>query len=202
MATHDAAGEGMTSPAATDGRGRGRRAALSFVFSIALIVLDQVTKQLALHHLSMSEDVPVLGRFLSLRLFFNSGATLGLGAAHTWVISLFACAACVLLGWCVLRTDSTAWSLTAALALAGAAGNLLDRIVYSTGFLNGRVVDFLNYGWSIGNVADVYLTLAAIIAIILLLCSVPFNGQKDAAQDDDAHDGTAGDDHARQGGAR
>lgn len=156
------------------GRRHGRRVAAAFALTLVLLVLDQVTKQLAQHLLSTTTDVPVLGHLLSLRLLRNPGASLGLGASRTWVISLFAIAACCLLVWAVVRTDSTAWAMTAALALAGAGGNLIDRVIYSTGFLNGTVVDFLNYGWSIGNVADIYLTLSAVIAIILLLRSVPF----------------------------
>ena len=188
------------------GRRHVRRVAASFLLTLVLLVLDQVTKQLAQHFLSDTQDVPVLGSLLSLRLLRTPGASLGLGASRTWVISLFAIAACCLLVWAVVRTDSTAWAMTAALALAGAGGNLIDRVVYSTGFLNGTVVDFLNYGWSIGNVADIYLTLSAVIAIILLLRSVPFTVVEQAddgsqtppaagmrADGDPAHDGNPGD---------
>ncbi len=169
---------------------RERRLTVSFALAVVLVVIDQLTKSLALQHLSFSKKVPVLGNLLSLQLFFNIGATMGMGSSHTWVISLLAIAACVLLVWCILRTDSLPWSITAALALAGAAGNLIDRVHYAIHFLDGWVVDFLNYGWSIGNVADIYLTLAAVIGIILLLRSVPFRSASPQARahDDDRTD--------------
>ena len=46
--------------------------------------------------------------------------------------------------------------------LQGALGNLIDRVMYADGFLDGKVVDFLNYGWSVGNVADIYLVVAGV----------------------------------------
>lgn len=181
---HDITAAAPRTPART------RRLTVSFALAVVLIIIDQLTKSLALQHLSFSKKVPVLGNLLSLQLFFNIGATMGMGSSHTWVISLVAIAACVLLVWCIIRTDSLPWSLTAALALAGAAGNLIDRVHYAIHFLDGWVVDFLNYGWSIGNVADIYLTLAAVIGIILLLCSVPFApaSPQARAHDDDRTD--------------
>ena len=67
------------------------------------------------------------------------------------------------------------WTVIFALAFAGALGNLIDRVVYAEGFLNGKVVDFLNYGWSVGNVADIFLMIAGIAAVLLLLLGEPFS---------------------------
>ena len=41
--------------------------------------------------------------------------------------------------------------------------------MYADGFLDGKVVDFLNYGWSVGNVADIYLVVAGVVLVILIL---------------------------------
>lgn len=46
-----------------------------------------------------------------------------------------------------VRTVSMKWSVAISFAFAGALGNLIDRVMYADGFLNGKVVDFLNYGW-------------------------------------------------------
>ena len=53
--------------------------------------------------------------------------------------------------------------------------NLIDRVVYADGFLNGKVVDFINYGWSVGNVADILLVGAGIAVVVLLVLGVPFS---------------------------
>lgn len=93
----------------------------------------------------------------------------------TWLISLLAIVACAVLIVLTLRTISMKWTVIFALAFAGALGNLIDRVVYAEGFLNGKVVDFLNYGWSVGNVADIFLMIAGIAAVLLLLLGEPFS---------------------------
>ena len=111
----------------------------------------------------------------------NPSASLGCGLAPymgshmTWLISLLAIVACAVLIVLTLRTISMKWTVIFALAFAGALGNLIDRVVYAEGFLNGKVVDFLNYGWSVGNVADIFLMIAGIAAVLLLLLGEPFS---------------------------
>lgn len=175
MSSHRSRKEAGTLSSRTGDAGRrAPRIMGTLAMVIVLVLIDQATKYCAQRFLSPQAGIPVLGRLLSLRLLRNPGASLGMGASRTWVISLFAIAASCLLVWCIVRTDSWEWSITAGMALAGAVGNLCDRIIYATVFLNGTVVDFLDYGWSIGNVADIYLTCAAVVAIVLLLRSVPF----------------------------
>ena len=139
------------------------------------IALDQVTKALALARLGNGVRVALPGPLRGLRLVRNPGASLGLGSGSTWVISLIALAACVLIIVLALRTTSMVWILVLSLAFSGAAGNLIDRVAYASGFLDGAVVDFLDYGWSVGNVADVYLTLAGVAVVVLIVCNVRFN---------------------------
>ena len=153
---------------------RGRVAVFVALAAVA-IALDQVTKALALARLGNGVRVALPGPLRGLRLVRNPGASLGLGSGSTWVISLIALAACVLIIVLALRTTSMVWILVLSLAFSGAAGNLIDRVAYASGFLDGAVVDFLDYGWSVGNVADVYLTLAGVAVVVLIVCNVRFN---------------------------
>ena len=60
-------------------------------------------------------------------------------------------------------------------------------------------MDFLNYGWSIGNVADIFLMLAGVAAVLLLFLGEPFS-QKGL---DEANGKTLGDDaNATDDGAK
>ena len=93
--------------------------------------------------------------------------------------ALCACAALIIAG---IRSDSPAWSCVLGLALAGAGGNAIDRIVYADGFMDGKVVDFINYGWSVGNLADVFLTFAAVGFVILIFKGIPLRSRKAAAK--------------------
>jgi signal peptidase II len=138
------------------------------------LALDQGTKAWAQSNLGDGRSIEVIPHVLSLTLIHNPGASLGLGSSRTWLISLLAAAACIMLVVLAIRTDSMRWTVAFALAFAGAAGNLYDRIAYADGFLNGKVVDFLNYGWSIGNIADIVLMVAGAFIVVLILRGVPF----------------------------
>ena len=147
--------------------------------SIVALVIDRATKAWAQVALADGESREVVPGVLSLTLVRNPGASLGLGSSVTWLISLlaaFACVAIVILAW---RTNSKVWTVVLALAFAGAVGNLIDRVIYAQGFLDGKVVDFLDYGWSVGNVADVYLVFAGIAIACLIIASVPLVGGHD-----------------------
>ncbi len=153
---------------------RGRVAVFVALAAVA-IALDQVTKALALARLGNGVRVALPGPLRGLRLVRNPGASLGLGSGSTWIISLIALAACLLILVLALRTTSMVWTLVLSLAFSGAAGNLIDRVAYASGFLDGAVVDFLDYGWSVGNVADIYLTLAGVAVVVLIFCNVRFS---------------------------
>ncbi|KFI94928.1 peptidase A8 [Bifidobacterium stellenboschense] len=178
------------------GRPRIRVAVFACLAVIALAV-DQLTKLWALSALSDGRTVRVIPGLLSLTLVRNPGASLGFGSGATWVISLLAIVASVALVVLAWRTTSMAWSVTFAFAFAGAFGNLIDRVVYADGFLDGRVVDFLNYGWSVGNVADIFLMVAGVAIVLMILFNVPF-GSDARADAHDAADAAAG--SAAEGG--
>ena len=159
------------------GRPRTRVAVFACVAVVALVI-DQATKAWAQAALGDGRSVRVIPGLLSLTLVHNPGASLGFGSSQTWMISLLAVVACVALVVLALRTISMRWIVALALAFAGALGNLIDRVAYAEGFLNGKVVDFLNYGWSVGNVADIFLMVAGIGIVVLILLGEPFS-QKD-----------------------
>lgn len=183
---------------------RGRVAVFACVAAVALAI-DQITKALALTHLSEMASIRVIPGLLALRLVHNPGASLGMGSGATWLISLIAIAACVAIVWMAVRTVSMRWEVLLALAFAGAVGNLIDRIAYADGFLNGKVVDFLDYGWSIGNVADIFLMVAGIGIVVLIFVGEPFGrkdleARKDAENSTENASGTAGAQESGQAG--
>ena len=156
------------------GRLRVRVAVFACVVAVA-VVIDQFTKAWAQTALADGRTIPVVPGLLSLTLVHNPGASLGMGSNATWVITLLAMVACVVLVVLSVRAISMRWTVSLSLAFAGAFGNLIDRVAYADGFLNGKVVDFLNYGWSVGNIADVYLSVAGIAIVVLILLGVPFS---------------------------
>ncbi|MBQ1299029.1 MAG: signal peptidase II [Aeriscardovia sp.] len=128
---------------------------------------DLSTKELARSYL-VSKNVPLIPHLISLRLICNAGAALGMLSSHTWVVGIIEIAGCIAfcIGIILSRRALLSWAFS--LGLAGGAGNLADRLIHAHGFLNGCVVDFIDYGWFIGNLADIYLFLCAVCICIFL----------------------------------
>jgi len=144
-------------------RPRARLAAISLTIAGAVLLVDQLTKSLALDALA---DGPVqLVWTLRLNLSFNSGVAFSAGRGLTPVITM---AGIVLLGVLVFltsRVESRAQALPLGLLLGGAMGNLSDRLFRDHG---GAVIDFIDFGWwPIFNVADMALTCGVILFVIV-----------------------------------
>ncbi len=136
-------------------------------YAIALIVLasDQFTKQWALIHLS-DRGVPVLGSFLVLSLTNNTGGAFGLFPAKNGIFIAIAIIAIFALIYSFHRIQPRNLLVSAALALAlgGAAGNLIDRVRLH------YVVDFFYLKfWPVFNVADSAISLGIILLVIHFL---------------------------------
>lgn len=151
-----------------------RVAVFACIAAVALAV-DQLTKALALRLLGETVSIRLIPGLLGLRLVHNPGASLGLGSNVTWIISLIALVASIAMVWAVVRTISMKWTVALGFAFAGGVGNLIDRVAYADGFLNGKVVDFIDYGWSVGNVADIFLMGAGIGIVALVVFGEPFD---------------------------
>lgn len=85
-----------------------------------------------------------------------------------------------LLFWMVPRVRHPGWAVATGLLLAGVAGNLFDRLFREPGAFHGHVVDFLQVPWfAVFNVADIWITFAAVTVIWLtLITSVTLSGEK------------------------
>lgn len=144
-----------------------RRLPLALGIAALVLVLDQATKFWAVHALTGREPVPVLGDFLQLRLLYNAGAAFSMGEGATWVFTIIAAAAVVVLLWYVTRPHPKGMVISLALLLGGATTHLGDRLFRAPGFARGHVVDFIDYnGWFVGNVADIALTGGAVLLLI------------------------------------
>jgi signal peptidase II len=130
----------------------------------AVIVLDQVTKELAMSGLA-DGPVDLLGGTLTLRLTFNAGGAFGLlqGLPEFFLIATLVVVVAILL-W-VRRIEDYRWMVPLGMVLGGGLGNVLDRVVRDTG---GRVVDFIDlHWWPVFNLADASIVIG--VAVILLL---------------------------------
>jgi signal peptidase II len=135
-----------------------------------LVVADQLTKRLVMERFAYGEVVELLP-VLDLTRLHNTGAAFSLladqGGWQRWFFSGIAAVVTVALVFILLRLErGTARVLAAsyALILAGAFGNLIDRLQH------GYVVDFVHLHWRdwyypAFNVADSAITIGALLLI-------------------------------------
>ncbi|MDO5060866.1 MAG: signal peptidase II [Actinomycetaceae bacterium] len=139
------------------------------------LLSDYLTKEWALKTLKEGEESPLLGEIITLQLHFNPGAAFSSLLNATWIITVAATLVIVAMLYYMRRVDSYAWATALGFLLGGASGNLVDRLVREPGFGTGHVVDFLNYSdYFIGNVADIWIVVAAILIFGLALTNQPF----------------------------
>ncbi|MBB5868355.1 signal peptidase II [Allocatelliglobosispora scoriae] len=141
-----------------------------------LVAVDQLTKWWAVAALTGRAPIDVIGELLRLRLTYNPGAAFSLGTEYTWVLTLFAAVAVVVIAYVARRVASRAWAVGFGLMLGGAFTHLLDRLFREPGFARGHVVDFIDYGPFVGNVADIALVVGVALIIVLNLRNIPMNG--------------------------
>jgi len=143
--------------------------------------VDLIVKNLAIANLDPQKPIPLLGGLVTLRLIRNPGAAFSMGEDFTVVLTIVAIAALVaVLGWVVPRIRHIGWSVTIGFLLAGIVGNLTDRLFREPGPFRGHVVDFIQLpNFAIFNVADMFITAAAVLGIWLsMITQVSFNGTR------------------------
>jgi len=129
------------------------------ILVIIILSLDQLTKLLATKNLILNQSIPIIKGVFHISLIHNRGAAFGIlkNQASLFVVtSIFA----IILIYRSLKKDTKhkLYNVSLGLILAGAIGNLIDRLFC------GYVIDFLDFLiWPVFNVADSAITVGAIL---------------------------------------
>lgn len=150
-----------------------RRLPWLLLISALVILLDRLTKSLVAARVPMGDAIPVIPHVLRITHWLNEGAAFSLFADSAspatvrWVLISFSLLAAlvVLIAMIRLGHSFTLTTIALALILAGALGNVHDRIVY------GSVVDFIevhifSYHWPDFNVADSSIVTGACLLLL------------------------------------
>ena len=165
------------------GLGRRRTGLLALTAGVVLL-LDVVSKVVAVATLSGHPPVRLLGGGLYLVLFRNSGAAFSLATGFTWLLSLIALGVVVLIVRLAPRLRSPGWAVGLGLVLGGALGNLVDRLLRAPGPLRGHVVDFLSLlapdgsVWPVFNLADSAIVCGGVLMVLLAATGREFDGTR------------------------
>ncbi len=133
--------------------------------AVVFVLLDQVTKFAADTYLSYGQPIYVLPVF-NITLHYNTGAAFSfLSEAGGWqrwfFIAVSSAVSIALIVWIgLIKNQQRLLSFALVMILAGAVGNLIDRVVF------GYVIDFVSLHWNgyyfpAFNVADACITLGA-----------------------------------------
>lgn len=172
------------------------RKKITLFASAALIVLglDQITKYWIrttpeLHNYTLIEG------WLAFNFTQNPGMAMGLSPADTWIISLIAIAATLIILVYVWKTMDNAhpgFMACMGLIIGGALGNITDRLFLGKiqekgGVLDGHVVDFIHFKLNVAgydvfpyifNVADSAITIAILTLLIFYKKLMPDTPEK------------------------
>lgn len=149
---------------------KGRSGLIWLVLSIFLLALDQISKWVVTSEMSLYQTIDILPVF-NFTYVHNYGAAFSFlseaGGWQKYFFSTIAVTISVLLIYWLKKLPATNKLLCSAyaLVLAGAIGNLIDRLVH------GYVIDFLHvyyqqYDFPVFNIADVAISIGA--ALLLL----------------------------------
>lgn len=140
------------------------------VFLAILIFLDQITKHYAVVYLKDQEPVKLIDSVFELNYLENRGAAFGMLQNQKFFFIFIAVIILAVIIYVLWKTPNqkkyTKLHIALVLIAAGAIGNMIDRLRYD------YVVDFLYFSlinFPIFNVADIYVTCAAVFLVILLL---------------------------------
>lgn len=131
-----------------------------------VIIIDRLAKALVFNNLSEGQSIWVIPKIFHLTLVLNTGAAFGLfkDKNEFFIVTSFIIIALIFAYvWLDKQKDLVMLSALG-LVLGGAAGNLIDRLVF------GCIIDFLDFRvWPVFNIADSSITIGSVLLILRLL---------------------------------
>lgn len=138
---------------------------------LIIIALDQISKYWVVNNIGLTDSFTVIPKVIDFVYVKNTGAAFSFLSDKTYGIVLLSCISvvfCVGVIWFMIKKKPQQKLLTISLALmlSGAIGNVIDRI------FKGYVVDFIEttfIKFPVFNIADIAITIGASLIIIYVL---------------------------------
>ncbi len=155
------------------------------------VLIDQITKYLAVKYLTAVDTVPLIKDVLHLTYVENTGAAFGMMKDKRWVfMTVSVVAIAVLIGVIIAYGRELVFaSVSLAMVLGGGIGNMIDRT------LLGYVVDFIDFrliNFAVFNGADSFVCVGAFFLIIYLFKDLisEYKAEKEKKQAENSADST------------
>ncbi len=138
---------------------------------IISIILDRISKALAVKYLMGIDTFPLWKDVFHLTYCENTGAAFSMFSDSTFALTVFSVIiACFLVLFIISQKKKNPakklYLTSISMIIGGAAGNIIDRILY------GYVVDFFDFtliNFAIFNVADCFICVGAAIFCLYLM---------------------------------
>ena len=156
---------------------KNKRSLLYTAVIAAVILLDQITKQLAIDHLKPVDTVPIIPDALHLTYVTNYGAAFGMLADHRWIFLAVSTIAIVLMAAYLYykRDEHPLLGVALSFIIGGGIGNMIDRT------LMGYVVDFVDFrliNFAVFNVADIFVCVGCGLMFLWMFRYAEFDDEK------------------------
>ena len=142
-----------------------------FSLTLILLIIDRLTKWWVDSSLDFGVPNDLIGNIIRLTRVHNEGGAFGIfpGGGVVFLVVSSIVSLILFLILLTMQIDSRLIKTGMAFVLAGALGNLVDRIQW------GYVLDFFEFrGFPIFNVADACITVGAVFIILSIL----FGGER------------------------
>lgn len=141
-----------------------------YLISLILLIVDQLVKLLIKSTFKLHEELELIPNFFSVLYLQNDGAAFSILQNKTYLLVIVAIICLGIMVYYIQKekTFTKLSSISLGLILGGIIGNLLDRIIYK------KVIDYLSftfftYNFPVFNIADVGITVGALLLIVSCL---------------------------------
>ena len=154
----------------TSSKSKGLFFFLDILFCVLLVILDQITKNLAVVYLKDKPAYVIWDGVFELHYLENSGAAFGMLQNQKFLFVTIASIILIIIGYVLIKLPRNKHfaMLEALLVLiaSGAVGNMIDRVQfnYVVDFFYFKLIDF-----PIFNVADIYVSVSCVLLAILVI---------------------------------
>ncbi len=153
---------------------------ISAIIFILVVAIDQLTKYLVVSGMSLGQSIDVIPGIFRFTYIRNQGAAFGMLGSARWILMSLTIVTLIVIVYLLIRYRKKMgmlYNISFSLIVGGGFSNMIDRCFFGESFLNGTVIDFLDFCafpkiWSyIFNVADACVVVGAFLFVIAYIRS-------------------------------
>lgn len=145
---------------------------MTYIIIIVLLALDQITKYFSIKYLKAIVSYPVISNIFHLTYVENRGAAFGILRDRKIFFVIITIIIVTVLGFYLVKWKGklNLFTISIAMIIAGAIGNLIDRVRFSF------VVDFFDFKFfpAVFNVADIAIVVGTGLLCIYIIMGGEF----------------------------